>query len=53
MMAPATALGSQLPRAGSDSNRIVTIAVITLLLGLTAALAAKRWHPVHPTRCRS
>ena len=47
---PATDLGPQLPGTGSDSNRIVTIAVITLLLGLTAVLAAKRWRrpPPHP-----
>jgi LPXTG-motif cell wall-anchored protein len=42
---PATDLGPQLPGTGSNSNRIVTIAVITLLVGLTAVLAAKRWRP--------
>jgi LPXTG-motif cell wall-anchored protein len=38
-------LGPQLPGTGSNNNRIVTIAAIAVLLGITAVLAARRWRP--------
>jgi LPXTG-motif cell wall-anchored protein len=44
---PAADLGPQLPGTGSNSNRIVTIATIAVLIGITAILAARRWRPRH------